>query len=51
MMEIYSSIHKNQIEKIKSKVKEIMGRKAFILKSKEDLNQALSMIGRNIQIS
>lgn len=42
--EIYSSIHKNQIEKIKSKVKEIMGRKAFILRSKEDLNQALSMI-------
>ncbi|RKD26915.1 L-aspartate oxidase [Caminicella sporogenes DSM 14501] len=42
--ENYKRIDKKQIQEIKVKVKKIMGRYAFILRSKEGLNKALNMI-------
>ncbi|MFU0827020.1 MAG: L-aspartate oxidase [Lachnoclostridium sp.] len=40
---IYVSINKKKIEEIKTKVKEIMDRNAFIFRNKEALNKALEM--------
>jgi len=39
--EVYESIDQNEIQEIKTKIRETMGRNAFIVRSREGLNEAL----------